>query len=251
MENKDNTPAQKPGKQAEARVAVSVNDVDDLDIPSFLRREPNEAPVNKTPLTSSDKERITMSKFEDSKQGQADNKPAPQEAGSSTDEAKEANDEPVSGGDKPEEPKPKPTGKAAKAKKSAAPKPASAKPAKKGKATTKAEPAKGKEAAAPKGKKKRSKGDAPGTPEADRKFDDFGFRRTSNASKALALYMRPEGAFTFEVKAACSSPQLNILKKVESMGHTVTREKKPHPKKEGKMAMNYRVIPNKAKLRTV
>ena len=67
-----------------------------------------------------------------------------------------------------------------------------------------------------------------GTGLPSREFDTaqhLGMRPGTKTYKAVVLYGRRKGATLEEVKEATSSPQLNVLKRLEKAGHTVERIK--------------------------
>ena len=67
---------------------------------------------------------------------------------------------------------------------------------------------------------------APAKPrKAPKPKDEFGYREGSMKSQAAALYAAKHGATLEEVKEKLGSIQLNVLKELESKGHTVKRTK--------------------------
>ncbi len=66
------------------------------------------------------------------------------------------------------------------------------------------------------------------------------FRPGSKMAKAMALYMRPEGATTAQIREACGGPQMNVLRQVTEHGHKVERSQVEGP--QGRQVTVYRVI---------
>ena len=65
------------------------------------------------------------------------------------------------------------------------------------------------------------------------------FRRNSKTEKAVKLYLRKNGATNAEIIKACGGPQLNVLKKVEALGHEVKTTLK---KVKGKEVKCYQIV---------
>lgn len=70
--------------------------------------------------------------------------------------------------------------------------------------------------------------------------EQLGFQRGTKTQRAVAMYLRPNGATTAEVAAVNGGPYLNCLKKVEELGHHVVRSKIADPK--GHLVTSYKIV---------
>ncbi len=68
----------------------------------------------------------------------------------------------------------------------------------------------------------------------------LGLTAGTKALEACAMYPGPKGATYADVRAACGGPQKNVLKRVEKMGHKITKTKVVNPK--GRMVTAYRIV---------
>lgn len=55
--------------------------------------------------------------------------------------------------------------------------------------------------------------------------EELGFTPGTKTHRAVAMYLRPQGATTAEVTAANGGPYLNCLKRVAALGHQIERDK--------------------------
>ena len=67
----------------------------------------------------------------------------------------------------------------------------------------------------------------------------LGFTLGSKTQRAVALYLRPDGATTSEVIALNGGPYLNCLKRVEAMGFVV--RKRRVPTNDGRTVVSYKI----------
>lgn len=68
----------------------------------------------------------------------------------------------------------------------------------------------------------------------------LGFRADTKTHTAALMYLRQDGATMAEIKGACGGPQRNLLKTMETKGHTV---EKFTVEQDGKTRTSYKIVP--------